>query len=373
MIPLLAASEQPFSFNLNGSVNGVGQTNVAFIQQGRIGAIANNSILRGTQGAVAFQKSRNGFRIEVLGNEGQINYNALQIEVRRRFSQGFSYQVNYTFQKTLGDVFGDDITNDQNRQSVLQDNENPRLNYGRTDFDRTHTVNANFVYELPFGKGKWFLNKGGWVEKVFGGFQFSSIINLSSGPPMSITDPRATASVASSQFSGQTAISTLTTDEIKALTGIFKTPNGIYFFNPKILFATANPPAGSNLPVLQGVDLYQPLPAGYTLGSVRAASALGTAPFAGQVFFFNNAGQTGNLPRNFLNGLPYVNWDAGLSKNFRFGESMRLQLRAEAFNVLNNQVPRFSANADINSNNFGRVTQSYNSPRIIQFGARFDF
>jgi hypothetical protein len=102
------------------------------------------------------------------------------------------------------------------------------------------------------------------------------------------------------------------------------------------------------------------------------------------VFFFNEAGSTGNMQRNALNGMPYFNWDAGLSKNIRLGETRRLQIRVEAFNVLNNQVPFFgtlsaygnAANAarlDVNSNNFGRVTQIYNTPRIIQFGARLDF
>lgn len=129
------------------------------------------------------------------------------------------------------------------------------------------------------------------------------------------------------------------------------------------------------------VDLNQPLPPGFRLLSVRAASPLGQAPFDGQVFFFNQAGSTGNLPRNFLNGLPYLNWDAGLSKSIRFSENTRLQLRMEVFNVLNKQVPFFGTNAanpiinglDVNSNSFGRVTSIYNNPRIVQFGARFDF
>jgi hypothetical protein len=78
--------------------------------------------------------------------------------------------------------------------------------------------------------------------------------------------------------------------------------------------------------------------------------------------------------------MPYFNWDAGLSKNIRLGENRRLQVRVDAFDLLNNQVPFFgttsaytSARLDVNSNSFGRVTQIYNTPRIIQFGARFDF
>ena len=152
---------------------------------------------------------------------------------------------------------------------------------------------------------------------------------------------------------------------------MFDTPNGRYFIDPRVLNATiTNPTTGETR---TGFDLFSTLPAGFTLSSVRAASPFGQAPFAGQVFFFNNAGETGNLPRNFINGLPFLNWDAGLSKNFRFGERMRLQIRGEAFNVLNSQVPNFSADLNINSDTFGRITNTFNSARVFQFGARFDF
>ncbi len=276
------------------------------------------------------------------------------------------FQANYTFQKVLSDIPNED----QNRQGELQDNNNPRLQYGRTDFDRTHTFNANVIYELPFGKGKTFLNDGGWTDAIFGGLQFTSIVILSSGPPLGVIDPRSTSTI-TFQSGRQSATTSLTTKEIKELTGVFNTPNGVYFMNPKVLNATIRNTTTNA--TQSGFDLNQPLPAGFTLVSVRATSPIGTAPFAGQVFFFNQAGSTGNLPINFINGLPFLNWDAGLSKNIKIGEGRRLQLRMEAFNLLNNQVPRFSADLDINSNSFGRVTQSYNAPRILQFGARFDF
>lgn len=335
-------------------------TIINLIQRGEPGALAQTYISNGLTGSVAFQPTNEIFNAELLTNGGTFRYNALQAEVRRRFAGGLYFQANYTFQKILGDVPDDS----QLRQSPYQDNNNPRLQYGRPDYDRTHTFNANMIYELPFGKGKRFLNQGGIVDLVFGGFQFGSIVNLSSGPPLGVIDPRGT--LARAGRSGrQSARTTLSTDEIKDLTGVFNTPNGIYFVNPKVLFAL-----GSNG---QRIDLNQPLPAGVSIVSVRAASPLGQAPFEGQVFFFNNAGEIGNLPRNFINGLPYLNWDASLSKNIRIRETMRLQLRMEAFNVLNNQVPFFGADLNVDSNNFGRVLSSYNAPRIVQFGARFDF
>jgi hypothetical protein len=225
------------------------------------------------------------------------------------------------------------------------------------------------IYELPFGKGKQFLSGGGLSNVIFGGFQFSSIVNLSSGPPLGIVDPRTTFNTRGT--GRQSAMSTLSTKEIKALTGIFNTPNGIYFVNPSILNATIRNAATG---VTQtGFDLNQVLPAGFTLVSVRAASPIDQAPFANQKFFFNKAGETGNLPTNFLNGMPYLNWDASLNKSIRFTETVKLQLRWEVFNVLNKQVPFFAADLDINSNSFGRVTSSYNAPRVMQFGVRLDF
>ena len=203
-----------------------------------------------------FQPNPNILFTEILTNSSRNRYNALQIELRRRFSDGLSYQVNYTFAKTLTDTPDDG----QNRESSLQDQNNANLQYSRSDFDRTHVLNANFIYELPFGKGKRFLDQGGWVDKIFGGFQFGSIITLSSGPPLGIIDPRGTANLAF--FSGrQSATSTLTGDQIKDITGKFDTPNGIYFIDPRYLFATiTNPPTELPKPDL---DLNQPLPAGF--------------------------------------------------------------------------------------------------------------
>jgi hypothetical protein len=340
----------------------------SFIQQGRPGSLAQFYIQNGVQGAGAgFQNTSEIYTAGVLTNVGKYRYDALQAEVRRRFSNGLSFQANYAFAKVLTDI----PTDDQNRYSFFQDQDNPGLNYGRADYDRTHTFNFNAVYELPFGKGKKFLNQGGWVNAVFGGFQISSIVQISSGYPVTILDPRSTAST-TFKASRQPASTTLSREELKNITGIFDTPNGRFFIDPKVLLATA-----SNGVTSQRVDLTQPLPAGFTLVSVRAASPINQAPFEGQVFFFNKTGETGNIPRNLLNGTPYYNWDAGISKNFRITETSRLQIRAEVFNVLNSRVPFFGAqnsgeNFDISSTNFGRST-AYYPPRIIQFGIRYDF
>jgi hypothetical protein len=299
----------------------------------------------------------------VTTNGGLFRYNSLQAEIRRRFSNGFSYQVNYTFQKTLADSTQD------TQQSVdpYLDNANQKLNYARPTYDRTHTINANANLELPFGRGHRWLNEG-WASKIFGGFQMTNIVNISSGPPVSIIDPRGTLNRAA-RSGLQPATSSLTTDQIKKLIGVFRTPNGVFLIDPSVLQATT--PAG------QVVDLRQPLPAGVNFNqlTIRGASPIGTAPFPGQVFFLNQPGSTGNLPMNFINGPMYLNWNAGFFRNITIREGKTLQIRAEAFNVLNNaqmNIGEGSGIFNVNSTTFGRLGSTFAS-RIIQFGARFDF
>jgi hypothetical protein len=318
----------------------------------------------------------NTFVANMTVNGGKLRYNALQAEIRRRFSDGVSFQANYTFQKILTDI--PTAESDQTRVSAYLDNANKGLDYSRPQYDRTHTFNFNAVYELPFGKGKqFFSDTGGW-NWLIGGWQMSSILTLSSGVPMSIIDNTGTLN-RSARSTWQSATSNLTSQEIKKLTGVFKTPNGVFAIDPSVLYATAQLFV-NNSPVNGTAvrhDLTQPLPAGYRITGIRGTNTNDLAPYAGQIFFYNKAGETGNLPRNFINGPKYINWDAGLSKNIRFNEDMRLQLRWEVFNVLNtaNFFPNdltqvFNVN---NVSSFGRLSSSGGGPRIMQFGARFDF
>ena len=78
---------------------------------------------------------------------------------------------------------------------------------------------------------------------------------------------------------------------------------------------------------------------------------------------------------NFINGPWFFNWNAGFFRNIKFGETKTLQIRAEAFNVFNNaqwNIGEGSGIFNVNSTSFGRMGSTF-APRIIQFGARFDF
>ena len=118
-----------------------------------------------------------------LVNDGFSKYNGLEIEVNRRFSDGLALQANYTFQKALADFDGDQNTliNDTRPSSV----NNPT--YTTQQYVPKHVINANWIYELPFGSGRRFAMGDGLADRFLGGWQFGGILNWRSGRPLSIT------------------------------------------------------------------------------------------------------------------------------------------------------------------------------------------
>lgn len=353
--PAIAGSQQtPFFNRLPGggflSDSGV----IGQLQAGTPGDLAFIYITNNLD-ARLLQPNPNAGVADLLTNSGRYRYNSLQAEIRRRFTQGLSLQANYTFQKILTDVGADQ----QTRFDPLLDNLQPELEYARADYDRAHTFNFNAIYELPFGKSKRFLNQGGALDHLVGGFQLGSIVFVSSGSPISIKDARATLN-RGGRSGRQTALSTLTTDQIKDLIGVFRTPDGVFFIDPSVLNITKN--------------------AAGVVTEVRGASPVGVAPFAGQIFFRNAPGQaTGSLTRAFINGPMLVNWDASLIKNVQIKESMRFQIRLEAFNLLNSTNFLIGENSgifDISSSTFGLITTTRGltgGARVLQIGARFEF
>jgi len=308
-----------------------------------------------------FLPNPNAGGVDLLTNGAKYRYHSLQTEIRRRFSNGFHLQANYTFQKTLTNASGVGQTNFEPNLSNLF----PEIEYSRADYDATHVFNLNTIYELPFGRGKrWFSDVGG-LDRLVGGWQVTSILQMATGAPITIADPRGTLTRRNAR---QTANSSLSKDDIKDLIGIFRTPCGVFFINPAVIDLNQTALANGQCSSLTGV--------GGATG--RGSRGFGEATFPGQVFFNVPPGQTGNLERAFINGPFFMNWDASLIKNIRITERTRFQLRFEAFNVLN-RANFFSSQfgtLNINSTNFGRLTQTFTSSgaqRVIQFAGRFEF
>lgn len=277
--------------------------------------------------------------VDIFLNDGKYRYDSLQAEIRRRFSQGLYFQVNYTYSKNLTNAIG---TSQQLFEPYF-DNNRKEIDWQRADFDTTHVINFNGIYHLPFGQGKRFLNYGGGWDRLFGGWEISGLGQWQTGAPITFVDTRGTFN-RSGRSARQTPNSNLTHDQIQDLVGIFESNGRIYWINPSIINANG-----------------------------QASGGYGTTPFSGQVFFNVEPGQTGNIGRAIIDGPRYFNINMAVLKNIRLNETMRVQLRAEAFNVLNNvnfvQNTQF---ANINSTTFGQITSAF-GPREIQWAARFEW
>ena len=304
--------------------------------------------LPGNSPFVRFYPNPNTGQIELFTNAGSYDYNSLQLEIRRRFSDGLYFQANYTYSKNLTNTVG---TSQQLFEPFLQ-NQSPELDDQRADFDVTHVFNFNGIYQLPFGKGKQFMNYGGVLDRIIGGWEVSGLWQWTSGAPISFLDTRGTLN-RGPRSPRQTAFSNLTNDEIRALAGVFEANGRIYFLDPSVIRTPA-----------QGGQAAQ----GYIYPGLSTNTA-----FPGQVFFVNSPGQTGNVARTLINGPRFLNVNMALLKNIRFTESVRVQLRAEAFNLFN--TVNFNPNtqlANVTSATFGQITSAAGA-RQFQFAFRFEF
>lgn len=283
------------------------------------------------------------YAVDSIINGGYNNYNSMQLELRRQFRGGFFGQVNYT----LADTKTNSTGTGQNRFEAFMDNNRPELNEGRSVFHISHVLNANAIYELPFGSGRRWLSGDGLSNVLVGGWQISGILALQSGEPFSIISGRGTFNrVFRSGFN--TALSDLSASEIQKMIGVFKQPDGrIFWIDPKVI----NPTTGRG---------------------VGADNLDNSAGFAGQVFFNPGVGEVGNLPIMAFDGPRSFRLDLALSKRTRIAGRYNFELKGEAFNVTNS-VSFNMGNTNINESDFGQITGVVVGSRVVQLSARFDF
>lgn len=240
------------------------------------------------------------------------NYHSMQISAERRFT-GTSYvKLAYTWSKNLTNNPSDRSNSPQNPYDI-------RSEYQRAALDRRHILNINYAYELPF-----FRKQQGFVGKALGGWQASGIISYNSGLPFTAT---------TSNFD----------------------PAGLAFIN-------ANPAGRPNLLCNPNDN------APHTIQWVTIA-CFQTNPSQTAVGLPNTVG---SAARGVINGPPTKRVDFTMSKNIRFGESVRVQLRAEVFNLLNHTNYRSFLSTNVTSTSFGLIG-AFRDPRTMQFGAKVNF
>ncbi len=140
------------------------------------------------------------------------NYNSLQATITKRLSHGLSFSANYVWSKMLDDQDSSGWGTHAGPQpyqyaSTLKEN-NASKNYGPSNFDVRNSAKGFVVYELPFGKGRQFLNSNWFEDAVVGGLQISSTVVLSAGNPFQVYATDSTYQGAGSQYPNVTGVST---------------------------------------------------------------------------------------------------------------------------------------------------------------------
>jgi len=282
---------------------------------------------------------------DLLENFSSSSYNAGVFEIQRRFKNDLIFDGSYTYSKVIDDADGSQIN-----FLPLVDNAQPRAERGRAAFDVTNAIKANFVYNLPFGSGR-FSTGNGILNRVIGGWAVSSIIDWQSGAPFSFFSARGTIN-RNGRSGDETATTNLSRSQLRdALKLSF--PGGnvpVIFINPSFIGANGS---GAG-------------PDGLTCSPVVANGLCNPQP-----------GQLGNLSRNEFNGPTLFDQDISIIKGIQIRESMKLELRGDAFNVWNHATFSFG-NQNINSPTFGQVTStvagsSGTGNRTLQIGARLVF
>ncbi|GAB4233552.1 MAG: hypothetical protein Kow00109_06330 [Acidobacteriota bacterium] len=312
------------------------------IQRGEVGDLAY--LYHTNEINIPYAWAPNPFNLvsDLYTNDGDSIYHSGQVELRRRFRDGLVFNWNYTFSKVLTNA----SATDQNNFAPYTDINNPGYDRGRAEFDTTHVMNANFIWELPFGRGRWINIENGVLDTILGGWEMTSIFQWQSGPPFHIISGRGTLNRAG-RSARNTADSSLDNAGIRDLFGVGSDADGPYFISRNVV------------------------------GPDGRAIATDGQTFDGQVFFHPEPGTLGSTPRWGFNGPNYFNWDLGVLKRFNLEpltgqEDMNLEFRAEFFNVLNHNSFYIDVQ-DIDSANFGRLSSSNSAPRVIQFALKLNF
>ena len=283
------------------------------------------------------------------GNDAASTYNAFEVKVEKRFSQGLQFLTHYTFSHAYN------YTDNYYAGSHA-------IAWGPVDFNRNQVWVLNTVYELPFGKGKRFLgNSGRAMDYAIGGWQISNTTNWSSGLPWTPSFGEC----GNEQDIGQCRPDRAKGSFHMSPGSLQHDPNGVPFvqyFNPV-------------------APLAYPDPNTLALGTDACSLA---RPVSGP-FATPACGTIGNIGRNTFHGPAGFYSDLSVSKRFLVTERFSAQFRMDAFNVFNHPVYAFSANngaqtcvdcQNVNGvGNNGRITglEGGTTMRELQFALRFDF
>ncbi len=263
-----------------------------------------------------------------ITNKGFSSYNGLLLTLSKNLANGLQFDFNYTWSHSIDNtsLVANSIASSSG-VGFICDAARPKECRGNSDFDSAHQINADFLYALPFGRGRTFLpNSSRLLNEAIGGWEVSGIPSWTSGQAYTTASSAYVAGYANNApaifLGNKGAVSPHVHKDANGAVQIFKDPTT----------------AASNFTG----------PVGFTIGS-----------------------------RNNLRGPATTLFDAGLAKTFPLvAERLNLKFRADAYNVMNHPVFG-NPNNDITSGSFGQITTTssnpYYTPRILQLALRLEF
>jgi hypothetical protein len=269
-----------------------------------------------------------------ISNYSASDYDALIVRVNHRFSHDLTMELNYTYSHSIDNDSGVQnslISYQSSGASEICDLRNLRACRGSSDFDHRHLLVSNFLYGLPFGRGKWI---GGSSSKalneVIGGWKVSGIFTAFTGDPFKVDS------------------GAFTIDFTQTQPGVF---------------------IGTPADVKAGIHQVSSGQAGIP-NTVQYFSSVSNAESA---FTFPIAGGPGN--RNILSGPGLWNLDVAVLKDFAmpWSENQKLQFRTDALNVFNHTNFANPGTSMLVPETFGDITGTANASRELQLGLRFMF
>jgi Carboxypeptidase regulatory-like domain len=289
-------------------------------------------------------------------NYGTSSYHGLQTTLQQQVSKGLTFLLTYTWSKTMSDA-GDLLngTGADTLRAAFVPGLGPKFDYSLADFDLRNVIHFSGDYDLPFGKGRQFMNQGGFLNQALGGWSTNWILTLQGGQPLGF-------GCSSGSTSGTGCNDVLISGQSPKLGIKTKTVGG-----NKYPFWIGNPSAFA-----------QPCKLNASLAPIPG-SVLNCVPLTGAAAL--------GFKRDQIPGPGFHRLDFSLFKNFQLTERFGLVFRSEFYNILNHpnfNQPNFSGNGvvaapnsgDYTNPNFGAIGSTrgapYN-PRQIQFAVKLNY
>jgi hypothetical protein len=297
-----------------------------------------------------------GFTAEV-GSGANTIYNSLQVQVTRKMSNGLSALAGYTWAKSITDQEAEE--GGYADAGLGQNDLNRKGDRARGVDDARHRFTIGYIWEVPLGRGKRWVNQGGVANALIGGWKITGNTSFQTGFPITITSGVDIANVTTGDLRPDRICNGSLPPGQRTVEHWFDTS---CFTIGTSFVAPTDANGVLNGPVVNGTGL---------LGELTNRDPSTGNPTLPNTWNLIGHPRFGNSGRSVIDGPGFQNWDFGFLKDFGLGEKVKAQFRAEFFNALN-QAHFQDPVKDITDSSVGQIFGA-NEPRNIQFAIKFMF